>query len=115
MLRPIDNYFLQLEEPYKSTLQFLRDHILQFDPAIQEDWQYGMPFYYYKNKRICYCWVHKKLKQPYLGIVEGSRNHHPELVQEKRAKMKIFLLDPAKDIPVKKINQILATAISFYK
>jgi len=114
-MRPIDNYFLQLEEPYKSMLQFLRDHILRSDAAMEERWQYGMPFYYYKDKRICYCWVHKKLKQPYLGIVEGNKNHHPELVQEKRARMKIFLLDPAKDMPVKKIKQILATAISFYK
>ncbi len=114
MLRPIDNYFLQLDEPYKSTLQFLRGFILQFDKKMNERWQYGMPFFYYGDKRVCYCWVHKKLQQPYLGIVEGSRVHHPELLQEKRARMKILLLDPTRDIPVNKIRTILKKAIAIY-
>jgi hypothetical protein len=45
MLRPIDNYFLQHEEPTKSCLQFLREHILQIDKNITEAWKYGMPFF----------------------------------------------------------------------
>ncbi len=106
MLRPIDNYFLQKEEPIKSCLQFLRNYILMQDEHFIEKWQYGMPFYYYKDKRICYLWVHKKIQQPYLGIVEGKKINHPDLLQEKRAKMKILLIDPVKNIPVKKLNQI---------
>jgi hypothetical protein len=115
MLRPIDNYFLQKEEPVRSILQFLRDHILKLDDNIQEKWHYGMPFYYYKDKRLCYLWVHKQLKQPYLGIVDGNKIDHPDLVQEKRARMKVFLLDPSKNIPVKKINSIIKMAIALYK
>ncbi|HEV7782221.1 MAG TPA: DUF1801 domain-containing protein [Chitinophagaceae bacterium] len=115
MMRPADNYFLQLDEPYKSTLQFLRDYILQLDKDITEKWQYGMPFFYYRDKRLCYCWVHKKLKQPYLGIVDGNRIDHPDLVQEKRARMKILLLDPNRDIPVNKIRGILKKAMTLYK
>jgi hypothetical protein len=115
MLRPIDNYFLQKEEPIKSCLQFLRAHILKLDDNITEAWQYGMPFFCYKGKRCCYLWTHKKFHQPYIGIVEGKSIHHPDLVTEKRARMKILLIDPAKDIPVKKINAILKDVLALYK
>jgi hypothetical protein len=114
MLSPIDNYFLNKEEPVKSCLQFLRDHILKQDEGITEAWKYGMPFYCINGKMFCYLWVHKKFKQPYLGIVEGKMIDHPDLVQEKRARMKILLLDPKKDIPVKKITGILKEVLKLY-
>ena len=115
MLRPIDNYFLQQEEPVKSCLQFLREFILKLDGNITEAWKYGMPFYCIKGKMFCYLWVHKKFHQPYIGIVEGAKIKHPELLQEKRARMKILLLDPNKDIPVKKINGIFKEVLALYK
>ena len=114
MLRPIDNYFLQQEEPFQSCLQFLRQHILNVDKNITQRWQYGMPFFYCKEKRFCYLWVHKKYQQPYIGIVDGNKINHPDLVSEKRNRMKILLLDPAKDIPVKKIDSILKAALKLY-
>jgi hypothetical protein len=115
MLRPIDNYFLQKEEPVKSCLQFLRAYILKQDINITEAWKYGMPFYCYKGKMFCYLWVHKKYHQPYIGIVEGKRINHPELIVEKRARMKILLSDPTIDIPIKKIDNILKEVIALYK
>lgn len=114
-MKPVDNYFNQKEEPVKSCLLFLRLYILKLNPNITETWKYGMPVYCYHGKMLCYLWVHKKHLQPYLGIVEGKRIHHPMLIQEKRARMKILLLDPAKDIPVKTIHSILKEAIALYK
>ena len=115
MLRPIDEWYNQKEEPLKSCLQFLRAHILQRDKAITEAWKYGMPFFCCNGKMFCYLWVHKKYKQPYLGIVEGKKISDPDLVVEKRARMKILLLDAHKDLPLKKINRILKEVISWYK
>ncbi|MEP7171735.1 MAG: DUF1801 domain-containing protein [Bacteroidota bacterium] len=115
MLRPIDSYFLKKDEPVKSYLQFLREYILKQDKNITEEWKYGMPFYCYNGKMFCYMWVHKKYKQPYLGIVEGKKINHPDLIIEKRARMKILLLDAEKNIPVKKINAILKEVILLYK
>jgi hypothetical protein len=74
-----------------------------------------MPFFCYNGKMCCYLWVHKKYKQPYIGIVEGKRINHPDLIQEKRARMKILLLDPNKDLPMRKINLILKEVIALYK
>lgn len=113
-MRPIDQFFLQKEEPVKSCLQFLRTHLSAFDPHMTEEWKYGLPFYYYNGKMFCYLWIHKKHKQPYIGIVEGGRIEHPSLLKEKRARMKILLVDPAKDVPVKTINMILKQALKFY-
>jgi hypothetical protein len=115
MLRPIDQYFLQQEEPAKSCLQFLRTFILQQDGNITEAWKYGMPFYCYKGKMFCYLWQHKKYGQPYIGIVEGGAIRHPDLLQEKRARMKILLIDPKRDVPVKKVKAILQEVIALYK
>jgi Domain of unknown function (DU1801) len=114
-LRPIDTYYLQKEEPIKSCLQFLREHILKLDEHITEAWKYGMPFFCYNGKMFCYLWVHKKYGQPYIGIVEGKRIDHPELLQEKRARMKILLLDANKDIPIRKINSIMKEVIALYQ
>ncbi len=115
MTREIDAYFLQKEEPIKSYLLSLRDYILAYDENITEAWKYKMPFYCYKGKMFCYLWTHKKYHQPYLGIVEGKRIKHPELLQEKRARMKILLFDPNRDIPVKTIHSILGSALKLYK
>ena len=115
MLNPIDHFFLQKDEPVKSCLQFLRSHILKQDSDITEAWKYGMPFYCYKGKMFCYLWVHKKYHQPYLGIVEGRKIHDPDLLTEKRSRMKILLLDPNREIPVKKITAILKEALKLYR
>ena|SRR5688572_1280978 len=114
-MRDIDRYFLEKDEPVKSCLLALRDYILQFDSNISEAWKYRMPFYCYHDKMFCYLWVHKKYHQPYLGIVEGSRVHHPKLLQEKRARMKIMLFDSNKDLPIKTIHSILSTVVKLYQ
>ena len=90
MLRPVDEYFLKKEEPVKSCLQFLRQHILQLDPQVREAWKYGMPFYCYNEKMFCYLWVHKKYLQPYIGIVEGKKINHPASQQAKEQQRKLW-------------------------
>ena len=86
MLNPLDNYYAHLPEPERACLQYLREHIKKSDPAITEAWKYGMPFF-------CY----------------------PHLLTENRARMKILLLDPSKDLPLKRINALLKKAIAIYK
>ncbi|SEQ89571.1 hypothetical protein [Pedobacter rhizosphaerae] len=56
-------------------------------------------------------WIHKKFLQPYIGWVDGNLIDHEDLIQEKRAKMKILLIDPAQDIPKNKIESIMAKAV----
>jgi len=115
MVSALDEYFLQKEEPDKSCLQSLRDIILLQDEEVTETWKYGMPVYCIRGKMFCYLWTHKKYKQPYIGIVEGASIHHPQLIQEKRARMKILLIDASKDIPIRKLRTLLREVLALYK
>lgn len=50
MLRDIDNWYLNKEEPNRSCLQALRTWVLHFDENITEAWKYRMPFSVLKGK-----------------------------------------------------------------
>ncbi|MBK7444345.1 MAG: DUF1801 domain-containing protein [Bacteroidetes bacterium] len=106
-----DNYFLSQPEPTQSCLLSLRDLILVQHKNISPEWKYGMPFFYYKGKMLCYLWTNKKTGQPYIGFADGNKMDVPELIQEKRSRMKIFMVDAEKDLPVKKIKLLLKAAI----
>jgi hypothetical protein len=114
-MRPIDVYFLEKEEPVRSCLLYLRTHIGGFDTDITEEWKYKMPFYYYKGKMLCYLWTNKRNGAPYIGIVDGNKMNRPELLSEKRNRMKILPIDPIAEIPVALIDSILYEAISLQK
>jgi len=114
LLREIDNWYLNKEEPNLSCLQALRTWILNFDEQITEAWKYRMPMFLYKGKMFCYLWTDKKTGQPYIGIVEGGKIDHPLLIQNKRARMKILYIDPIADLPIDTIHEIFSTAKSFY-
>ncbi len=108
-LRPIDLFFLEKEEPLKSCLSFIRSYILK-NEQLTEEWKYALPFYYLNNKMFCYLWINKKLKQPYIGFVDGSLINHPDLLQENRARMKIFLINPDEDVDVKELDNLFKLA-----
>ena len=114
MLTPLEHFYLQQEEPDRGCLMALRDLILRMDTNITPEWKYKLPFFYYKGKMFCYLWRHKKYKTPYIGIVESKHIDHPDLIIEKRARMKILLIDPEADLPVEKITDILKQAITKY-
>lgn len=113
MLNQLANFYIQKEEPLKGCLLTLRAIILSQNTSISSTLKYGMPFFCYKEKMLCYLWVHKKHKLPYIGIVEGKKIEHPDLIMEKRSRMKIMLINPTKDLPVKTINLILKQAIVY--
>ncbi|MEA5401899.1 DUF1801 domain-containing protein [Arcicella sp. DC2W] len=114
-MKEVDNFYLKQEEPNRSCLMALREIILSQDKNITHVLKYGMPFFCYKGKMFCYLWIHKKYQQPYLGIVEGKSIEHPDLIIEKRSRMKIMLFDPTKDLPLETIEMILTTLMKLYK
>ena len=111
----IESYYSNQPEPIKGTLLALKNIVLSQDKNISHEWKYGMPFFCYKGKMFCYLWVHKKYKQPYLGIVEGIHINEPYLLQEKRSRMKIMLLDANEDLPLYKIETLLKKLLKFYQ
>ena len=114
MPNEIENFYLSKEEPAKSCLLALKDIILNYDKEITEGWKYGMPLFNYKGKMFCYLWTDKKTGHPYILMVEGRKIDHPALIQGNRSRMKILLIDPQKDIPLKTIKTIFKAAIELY-
>jgi hypothetical protein len=115
MLLPLDQFYLEQDEPLKSSFIALRDIILQHDKDITSAWKFNMPFFLYKGKMFCYIWTHKKLQQPFIGFSEGKLMEHPGLTFENRSRIKIMILDAGKVLPVNTIKQVLDMAIELVK
>ncbi len=113
MLSELDQFYLNKEEPTQSCLLGLRDIILAVNNEITAEWKYKLPFFYYRGKMLCYLWIHKKYKHPYIGFVDGNLLHDEDLLVEKRAKMKILLIDPLQDLPFEKISALIKTVLKF--
>lgn len=114
-MKQLDDFYLKQEEPIKGIFLALKEIILKQDPDITNTLKYGMPFFCYKGKMFSYLWMHKKLKQPYLAMVEGKHFDEVFLIQENRSRMKIMLLNPDKDLPLQQIEDIIQKAINLYK
>ena len=73
-MNPIQEYFYRLEEPERSTLLFLREKILESDTDnITETLSFGLPFFKYKKRMLCYFNFSKKHKKYYISF-EFSRH-----------------------------------------
>ena len=114
-MRDTDNYYLNKEEPNKSCLLALRSIILEQDVNVSETMKYGMPCFSFKKKMFCYLWTDKKTDKPYILMVEGKYLDHPELETGNRSRMKIFRIDPNKDIPIETIKSLLTDALNLYR
>ncbi len=112
MLNQLDNYFFTLPEPQQGCLLFLRQYILDYSKDITDAWKFNTPFFYYKKKWLCYLSYNKKNHVIYIGFVYGYKLKHPKLVSEGRKQIKVFYVDPTKDVDIKSFNRILKMATS---
>ncbi|EGK00869.1 DUF1801 domain-containing protein [Dysgonomonas gadei] len=115
MIDILSNYYLNKEEPPKSSLLALRSIILNMDKDVSETVKYEMPCFCYKKKMFCYLWTDKKTGEPYILMVEGKLLNHPELEQGSRSRMKILRIDPNEDLPIETIKLILNDALNLYR
>lgn len=114
-MKELDDFYLNQEEPIKGTFLALKEIILKQDKDITHVLKYGMPFFCYKGKMFCYLWKHKKNNQPYIGIVEGKHFDETFLLQEKRSRMKIMMLNSDEDLPLEQIESVIQRAVNLYK
>ncbi len=109
------NFYLNNVEPNKGCLLSLRDIILKQDENITETTKYGMPCFCYRKKMFCYLWVDKKTGEPYILFVEGQYLKHSGLEIGNRSRMKIFRINPNKDIPISTLEMLLNKALDLYR
>lgn len=113
-MEELDNFYLDREEPNKSCLMALRDIILGYSDELQPAFKYRLPCFMLGKKMFCYLWIDKKTKFPYIGIANGVKIDHPDLIQGNRTYMKLLMIDPEKDIPVETIHQIFDKAVKLH-
>lgn len=107
-MNPIQEYFYRIKEPERSALLFLRKKILESDTEnITETLSFGLPFFKYKKKMLCYLYYSKKYKQHYVSFYHGDKLDYPELIRDGRKKFKILLIDMEKDLPVPFIMNVI--------
>ena len=114
-MKALDNFYLRQEESVRGVFLAVKAIILAQDKDVTNELKYGMPFFCYKGKMFCYLWVHRKNGQPYIGLVEGKHFNQSFLLQEKRSRMKIMLLDPNRNLPVKSIKTVIKQALDLYR
>ncbi len=115
MISELSSFYLNKSEPNKGCLLTLRDMILNQDSKITETVKYGMPCFCYQKKMFCYLWTNKKTDQPYILLVEGKHLNHPKLEIGSRSRMKIFRINPTKNLPKKVIETVLQEALDLYR
>lgn len=112
MLNPLENYFLQQEEPLQSCMLYLRDWLKKQN--LEESYKFSTAFYSYKGKMFCYMSVRKKDKQFYLGFVQGYKMKHPSLKKEGRKQIKVYYINPEVDLPIKSRLEVIKVAKNLY-
>ncbi|PQA96445.1 protein of unknown function (DU1801) [Chryseobacterium piscicola] len=107
-MNPLEEYFFRIPEPERSALLFLRKKILESDPEnITLTLSFGLPFFKFKKKMLCYFYFSKKHQQYYVSFYHGDRLNHVLLLSEGRKKFKILLIDMEEDLPVELIMELI--------
>jgi Domain of unknown function (DU1801) len=115
MEESLDNFFLSIPEPQRSALLFLRQFFIN-DMQLEENWKFNTPFYYYNGKWFCYIsYNRKKNHEIYIGFVKGHLVNHKALLAEGRKQIKVYRVNPDKDIKVAELKTIVKLCKGVYK
>ena len=80
-MKPVENYFLEQQEPYQSIMLYVRQVILKTLPNITERYSYKIPFYNLGKKPMIYLNMLKGTNFVDVAFVQGIllENDFPEL------------------------------------
>jgi hypothetical protein len=110
-MKKLDHFYFGQKEPLQSCYLALHDIILSIDSQITPEWKYGLPFFCYRGKMLCYLHFSKVYKQPYIGFMKGNVLTGDDLLCEGRKLVKIYLFDHGKDLDVARINFLIFSCI----
>ena len=100
MIREIDQFYLEKQEPIKSCLLALKDIISNYNNEFEHLWRYRLPCFMYRGRIFCYLWVDRKTQIPYIAIGKGVQIEHSDLIQGNRTFVKLLMIEPEEDIPI---------------
>lgn len=98
MSAQLEQYYAKQPEPFQGCLLALKDIILAVSPHITHVRKFQIPFFYYKDKKLCYLWVTRKKLQ--LGFVEDKKINPPSTEFKRKDKYVSIIVDPNADLPM---------------
>jgi len=112
-MRPIDEYFINQEEPYQSIMLYVRSVILKTLPDVQERYSYNVPFYNIGKKPMLYLNVLKGKDFVDVAFVHGVvfEKDFPILKDEnKRKQVRSIQLRTIEDLDELQFVELLKVA-----
>ena len=107
-----DNYYLKHAEPVQGCLLALKHIILNTNSQISETRKYQVPFFYYKDKKLCFLWVNRK--KLLLGFVTDKSIYPVVEGLKRKDEMEMIQIDPNKDLPIELIIEKLRNLTILY-
>ena len=69
-------------------------------PELTEHLKYGLPFYHFKGKGLCYVTYHVTVKTVVVGFMDGKQMQHPLLKQTaKQKRVRHLIYEASEDWP----------------
>lgn len=113
-MNPSEEYILKKREPFKSILIHLRVLILDHHSKMGEKISYGIPFFYYDKKPLCYLNILKGQKFVDLAFMRGMRlaKEFPEMKDfNNRKQVRSLQFYSLNEVDESLIKRVLSRAI----
>jgi len=98
MTTPLESFYLNKPEPYRSCLLALKDIILAASPGILHERKFQIPFFTYKGKKLGYLWLDRKKVK--LGLCLDKSLQETVAGVKPKDKYESMQIDPNADIPI---------------
>jgi hypothetical protein len=108
-MNPAEEYILRQKEPFQSILLCIRDIVLASNDDIQEQFKYGLPFYRFNEKPLCYFNVPKNKNRVDICFWKGFEleDKHQILHARDRKMIKCVEIYSLEEINIKGIVSLL--------
>ena len=87
-MSPVEQHILNLEEPYKAIILYIRSVIFKKSPNTEEKYKYRVPYYTHNNKPMLYLNILKGTNYVDVAFVQGIllEEKYPELKNKNNRK-----------------------------
>jgi hypothetical protein len=108
-----ESYYLKHSEPIQGCLFALKRLILSADKRIREMRKYQVPFFYFKEKKLCFLWVNRKKLM--LGFVTDKTIFPVVGGYKRKDETEMIQIDPESGLPVGMILKRIEALIILYE
>ena len=117
-MNPVAVYINKQKEPYQSIMLYVRSVLLKSHQDINERISYGIPFFYYKKRPLCYLNILKGRTYVDLVFMHGVllEKEFPELRDDnQRKKVRSLQLPNIGSLNEKRCQEMIFKSISMMK